>query len=153
LRLTEVSAQIFTADISRVGDLDVLAAGHAAALWAALLLLLILTLSIQVVQKRSKHKVLIGDEGIPEMVQAVRAFGNAVEYVPPALAGLGILAVAGASPLVIHITGLALFVGRALHAVGLSRSGGASFPRTIGMILTWVAYLFLIVVLLFYALP
>lgn len=133
--------------------MDALAAGHAAALWAALLLLLVFTLSILVVQQRIKHKVLIGDEGIPEMVQAVRAFGNAAEYVPPALAGLAILAVAGASPLVIHITGLALFIGRTLHAVGLSRSGGASFPRTIGMILTWIAYLFLIVTLLVYALP
>ncbi|MEI6440061.1 MAG: MAPEG family protein [Alphaproteobacteria bacterium] len=133
--------------------MDALAAGHAAALWAAILLLLVFTLSILVVQQRIKHKVLIGDEGIPEMVQAVRAFGNAAEYVPPALAGLAILAVAGASPLVIHITGLALFSGRTLHAVGLSRSGGASFPRTIGMILTWIAYLFLIVTLLFYALP
>ena len=129
------------------------AAGHAAALWAGLHLLLILTLSVLVVQQRRKHKVLVGDEGIPEMVQAVRAFGNAVEYVPPALAGLAILAVAQASPLVIHIAGFALFSGRALHALGLSRSGGASFPRTIGMILTWVAYLFLIVALLFYALP
>ena len=133
--------------------MDALAAGHAAALWAGLLLLLTLTLSIQVVQQRRKHKVLIGDEGIPEMVQAVRAFGNATEYIPPALAGLAILALAGASPLVIHVAGLALFSGRALHAVGLSRSGGASFPRTIGMIVTWVAYLFLIVALLFYALP
>ena len=129
------------------------AAGHAAALWAGLHLLLMLVLSIQVVQQRRKHKVMIGDEGIPEMVQAVRALGNASEYVPPALAGLAILAVAQTSPLVIHIVGFILLAGRILHALGLSRSGGASFPRTIGMILTWVAYLFLIVALLFYALP
>ncbi|OXE35191.1 MAG: glutathione S-transferase [Phenylobacterium zucineum] len=133
--------------------MDTLAAGHAAALWAGLHLLLILALSIQVVQQRRKHKVLIGDEGIPEMVQAVRALGNAVEYVPPALVGLAILALAGAAPVVIHLTGFVLFTGRFLHAVGLSRSGGASFSRTIGMILTWVAFLFLIVALLFYALP
>ena len=129
------------------------AAGHAAALWAGLHLLLLLVLSIQVVQQRRKHKVLLGDDGIPDLVQAIRALGNATEYVPPALAGLAILAVAQASPLVIHIAGFALLVGRTLHAVGLSRSGGASFPRTIGMIMTWVAYLFLIVALLFYALP
>jgi len=129
------------------------AAGHAAALWAGLHLLLVLVLSIQVVQQRRKHKVLIGDEGVPEMVQAVRAFGNASEYAPLALAGLAILAVAQASPIVIHIAGFTLLAGRILHALGLSRSGGASFPRTIGMILTWVAYLFLIVALLFYALP
>jgi len=133
--------------------LDAFAAGHAAALWAGLHLLLILTLSVQVVQQRRKYKVLLGDDGIPEMVQAVRALGNATEYVPPALAGLAILAVVQTSPMVIHMAGFALFTGRALHAVGLSRSGGASFPRTIGMILTWVAYLFMIVALLFSALP
>lgn len=129
------------------------AAGHAAALWAGLHLLLLLVLSIQVVQQRRKHKILIGDEGVPDLVQAVRALGNATEYIPPALAGLGILAIAQASPVVIHIAGFTLLSGRILHALGLSRSGGASFPRTIGMILTWVAYLFMIVALLFYALP
>jgi uncharacterized membrane protein YecN with MAPEG domain len=49
------------------------------------------------------------------------------------------------------VVGLVLFAGRLIHAVGLSNSGGASIPRAIGMICTWVAYIFGAVALLFYA--
>ena len=47
--------------------------------------------------------------------------------------------------------GLLLFAGRLTHAIGLSNSGGTSLPRAIGIVLTWVAYGFAAVALLFYA--
>ena len=53
------------------------------------------------------------------------------------------LAVAGAPPLVIHLGGVALFLGRVIHAVALSRSTGSSMARSIGMLATWVAYIFI----------
>lgn len=133
--------------------MDVAASGHAAALWAGLHIILLLVLSLLVVRQRQKHKVVLGDEGVPELVQAIRAFGNATEYVPAALVGIVVLALVQAPPLVIHVAGLVLFVGRVTHAIGLSTSGGASFPRAIGVVLTWVAYVFLGVALLVYALP
>ena len=133
--------------------MDVAASGHAAALWAGLNIILLLALSLLVVRQRQKHKVALGDEGVPELAQAIRAFGNATEYVPAALVGLVVLALVQAPPLAIHIAGLILFVGRVIHAIGLSSSGGTSFPRAIGMVLTWVAYVFLGAALLFYALP
>jgi hypothetical protein len=133
--------------------MDVAASGHAVALWAGLHIILLLVLSLLVVRQRQKHKVVLGDEGVPELVQAVRAFGNATEYVPAALVGLVVLALVQAPPLVIHVAGLVLFAGRVSHAIGLSTSGGASFPRSIGVVLTWVAYVFLGVALLVYALP
>ena len=92
-----------------------------------------------------------GDEGIPELAQAIRAFGNATEYVPSGLIAIGVLALVEAPPLAVHLAGLLLFTGRVFHAVGLSRSGGTSFPRAIGVTLTWVAYVFAGVALLFYA--
>lgn len=131
--------------------MDVVTSGHAAALWTGLHLLLLLVLSVLVVRQRQRHKVALGDEGIPELARAIRAFGNATEYVPAALAGLAVLAVVEAPALAIHITGLLLFVGRVLHAVGLSRSGAATFPRALGILLTWLAYVFASAALLFYA--
>ncbi len=125
--------------------------GHAAALWTGLHLILLLVLSLLVVRQRRKHKVALGDGGVPELAQAVRAFGNATEYVPSALVGLAVLAIVEASPLAIHLAGLMLFAGRVLHAVGLSRSGAATFPRALGVLFTWLAYVFLAVALLFYA--
>lgn len=125
--------------------------GHAAALWVGLHLLLLLVLSLLVVRQRQRHKVTLGDGGVPELAQAIRAFGNATEYVPAALIGIAVLALVDAPPLAIHLTGLMLFAGRCLHGFGLSRSGGASFARSIGVTLTWLAYVFASVALLFYA--
>ena len=119
--------------------------GHAAALWVGLHILLMLVLSLLVVRLRNKHKVFLGDEGIPELAQAIRAFGNATEYVPPGLAGLIVLDITGATPLLVHIAGFLLLTGRITHAVGLSNSVGTSIPRALGMTLTWCAYVFLVV--------
>nr|WP_295107726.1 MAPEG family protein [uncultured Caulobacter sp.] len=128
--------------------MDTIASGHAAALWAGLHLFLLLILSLLVVRLRQKHKVALGDEGIPELARAIRAFGNATEYVPTGVASLAVLAVAGASPLTVHVVGFVLFAGRVVHAVGLSNSGGASVARSIGMVATWLAYIFAGVALL-----
>ena len=124
---------------------------NAAALWVGLHIFVLLILSLLVVRQRQKHKVALGDEGIAELAQAIRAFGNAAEYVPAAMVGLAVLAMVNAPILAIHITGFLLFAGRVLHGIGLSASGGATFPRAIGILLTWVAYVFMGVALLFYA--
>lgn len=131
--------------------MDISTSAHAAALWAGLHVFLMLALSLQVVRLRQKHKVALGDEGIPELARAIRAFGNASEYVPTALVAIAVLALVGAPPLAIHIGGLVLFAGRLLHAIGLSNSGGTSIPRALGMVATWLSYIFVGVALLFYA--
>ncbi|MDP1630872.1 MAG: MAPEG family protein [Caulobacter sp.] len=124
--------------------MDVANTGHAAALWVGLHILLMLVLSLLVVRLRSKHKVFLGDEGIPELAQAIRAFGNASEYVPPGLAGLIVLDLSGATPLLVHLGGFILFAGRVIHAFGLYNSVGTSIPRALGMTVTWCAYVYLI---------
>ena len=130
-----------------------LPAAHAAALWAGLHLLLLLVLAVLVTRQRRAHGVALGDGGSPELARAIRAFGNATEYVPTALIGIAILALAGAPPMLIHPLGGVLFAGRALHAVGLSRSADASWPRAAGVLATWVAYVVMAVALIFYAVP
>ena len=131
--------------------MDAVTSGHAAALWVGLHLILLLVLSLLVVRQRRRHKVALGDGGVPELAQAIRAFGNATEYIPAAMVGIAVLAIVDAPPLAVHLTGVLLFTGRGLHAFGLSRSGGSSFARSIGVTLTWLAYVFASVALLFYA--
>lgn len=131
--------------------MDAVSSAHAAALWVGLHIILLLVLSVLVVRLRQKHKIAMGDEGIPELARAIRAFGNATEYVPAGLVAIAVLALAGASPLSIHIVGLVLLTGRVTHAVGLSNSGGTSMPRAVGIILTWIAYVFAAAALLVYA--
>lgn len=131
--------------------METIGQGHAAALWVGLHLLLLLVLSALVTRQRQKHKTPSGDGGIPELAQAVRAFGNATEYIPAGMAGLIVLDMAGGLPLLIHIAGFVLLVGRVVHAVGVSGSAGASIPRAVGMTLTWAVYVFLIAATLFFA--
>ena len=116
-------------------------------------LILLLVLSVLVVQQRRKHQVVLGDAEIPQLAQAIRAFGNASEYVPSGLIAIAVLAVAGGIPLEVHAVGLTLFVGRVAHAIGLSRSGGSSVLRSAGVIATWIAYILGGVALLFHAIP
>ncbi|HEX7885327.1 MAG TPA: MAPEG family protein [Phenylobacterium sp.] len=133
--------------------MDIAASAHAAALWTGLSLILLLVLGMLVTRQRRKHQVVIGDGGVPALIQAIRAFGNATEYVPAALIALVLLALAGAPPLLIHAIGVLLFAGRVLHAVGLSRSAGASWPRAAGVVATWISYIAAAAALLFYAIP
>ncbi len=131
--------------------MDATNAGHAAALWVGLNLLLLMVLSGLVVRLRQKHKIALGDGGVLELARAVRTFGNATEYVPTGMAALAVMAVVNAPPAAIHIVGFLLLAGRVIHAVGLFNTGGASIPRAIGIVLTWLGYLFAAVVLLLYA--
>jgi uncharacterized protein len=125
-------------------------AGRAAALWAGLHLVVLLVLSGLVVRERRRHGVVIGDAGVPELLRAQRAFGNAVEYVAPGLGALAVLAVAGAPAAAVHVIGGCLFTGRVVHGVALSRDAGPSLGRTVGMGLTWTALIAAAAVLLVY---
>jgi hypothetical protein len=126
---------------------------HAAALWIGLHLILLLVLAVLVTRQRRRHGVAIGDGDVPGLVQAGRAFGNATEYVPAALVGLAVLAQVGAAPVLIHLIGATLLGGRVLHAVGLSRSSAATWPRAVGILATWIAYVAAAAALLVYAIP
>jgi uncharacterized membrane protein YecN with MAPEG domain len=50
-----------------------------------------------------------------------------------------------ASPLLLHLAGIALVLGRLMHAVGLSSRTGLSTGRTGGMVLTVAALVVLAV--------
>ncbi len=132
-------------------DTVVTPSAHAAALCVGLHLLLLLVLSVRVVRLRQQHNVPIGDEGVPELLRARRAFGNATEYVPAGMGALAMLALVGAPGLVVHGVGVVLFLGRIVHGWSLSVSAAASMGRSAGTLLTWLALLFAGVLLLFYS--
>jgi uncharacterized membrane protein YecN with MAPEG domain len=131
--------------------MDVGTAAHAGALWVGLHIFLLLALSLLVVRQRRVHGVALGDGDLPALTRAIRAFGNATEYVPAGMAAIIMLAVVGAPPASVHITGGVMFVGRVVHALSISRSGAASLARAAGVMMTWIAYVFAGVALLFYA--
>lgn len=114
---------------------------QAAALWSGLTLLLLMGLSLAVVFARRRHKVLVGDGALDDMTRPMRAFGNATEYVAPVLIALVLLALLDAPAWWVHVLGAAFFVGRLIHAYGLSGSTGVTPARVLGMAFTWTVML------------
>jgi uncharacterized membrane protein YecN with MAPEG domain len=125
---------------------------EAAAVWAGLLVLLLIVLAFLVVRQRQAHKVTLGHGDVPSLEQASRVFGNAIEYVPAGIAGLTLMALVGGHPSAIHAVGASLLLGRVLHAFGLSRTAGVSAGRAAGSLLTWLALILIGTALIGYAL-
>ena len=124
--------------------MDPIASGHAAALWVGLHLILLLVLSGLVVRLRQKHKIALGDGGIPELARAVRTFGNATEYVPTGMVAIAVLAIVQSPALAIHIVGLLLFasalIGIAVAASAMTHSAPlAAAIALIANMLLWMA--------------
>lgn len=88
-------------------------------IYAALLALLIVWLALQVIKVRRAKRVRLGDGGEPELLAAIRAHGNATEYIPVSLILLILLELNGAQMALVHSGGIALLAGRLLHAKGM----------------------------------
>ncbi|PCM42903.1 MAPEG family protein [Marinobacter sp. ANT_B65] len=117
--------------------------------FAAVLGILLLVLSVQVVKFRLKFKKGMGTTGDRDFEAAVRAHANLVEYAPLGLIMLGIAELNGVASGLVYWTGMALVVGRLLHAWGMiNGSGGPHKARMIGILLTWLAILAAAVLLL-----
>lgn len=119
-----------------------------AAFYAAWLALLIVALAIRVTLYRRRARIGIGHSGDPELARRIRAHANAVELIPVALILLLAAELLAIAPLWLHVFGIAVLLGRVLHAIGLSGSAGASFGRSSGYVLTVGAIVAMSVVLL-----
>lgn len=89
------------------------------AFYAALLALLIVKLSIDVIKIREAKQISFGDGEDKQLQFAIRAHANAVEYIPIALILLFALELNGAPKLLVHALGITLITGRLLHAFEL----------------------------------
>ena len=87
--------------------------------YAALLALWVVWLSLQVIKLRRAKKVVLGDGGEPELQTAIRAQGNATEYIPISLILLILLELNDAHPALLHLGGISILIGRLIHAKAL----------------------------------
>lgn len=108
-----------------------------ALLIASLHVLLYVALSLRVVLHRRAHKVGVGTGGDAVLTRKVRVHANFAEYVPLALLMLALLELAGIRAALLWTFGIALLLGRVLHAVGLGGSAGYSVGRFTGTLLTF----------------
>ena len=88
-------------------------------IYAALAALIIVWLALRVIKVRRAKRVRLGDGGKPELLAAIRAHGNATEYLPISLILLVLLELSGGPIALVHFGGIAIISGRLLHAKGL----------------------------------
>lgn len=110
-----------------------------ALLFAALHIPLMLFLAYRVAAHRHTAKIGLGVAGDYKLERKVRAHANFVEYVPTGLVALALLELCGLAAPWLYAFGSVLFVGRLLHAFGISRKSGYSPGRFTGTLLTWLS--------------
>jgi uncharacterized protein len=106
-------------------------------IYAALLGLIFLALSVRTVLLRRQLKVAIGDGDQPILARAVRAHANFAEYVPLSLVLIYFLEIQTQTNLLIHVLCSALVIGRMTHAIGVSQEKETFRYRVIGITLTF----------------
>jgi len=111
---------------------------------AAVLTTVFIRLSFNVIGLRRKNKVGLGSGGHEDLERAIRAQGNFAEYVPFGLILLACLELNGATWWLVAIPGLALIIGRLIHAVGINTPPPDFSKRVLGMKFTFFTLMALV---------
>jgi hypothetical protein len=119
------------------------------AVFAAVLGLLLIFLSLLVSRHRLKLKQGMGVSEDIDFQATVRAHANLVEYAPMGLIMLAVAELNGVPGALIYWTGMGFVVGRLLHAFGMINGrGGPHIARMAGILLTWLAIVVLSLLLM-----
>lgn len=106
-------------------------------MYAAVLALLFILLSIRVIRQRQTFKIGIGYAKNEELLRATRVHSNFSEYVPLSLILLVFIEMQGAPATIVHALCLLLLVGRVVHAYGVSQVQENLTFRVTGMVMTF----------------
>lgn len=106
-------------------------------LYAAVLALLFVYLSLLVIKQRRKHRVAIGDGNVAPLKRAIAAHTNFAQYVPMCLILLCFMELNAAPAYLLHTLCGALLLGRSAHAFGISHEPEVFKYRTSGMFITF----------------
>lgn len=126
-----------------------MAAAPITSFYGALAGLVVLFLAGMVSRHRLSTGVGMGDGGYRPLQLAIRAHGNAVEYLPICLLLMLLYELEGGGAFLLHLAGIAVIGGRVLHASAMLRTDEGTPARQAGVALTWLAILVLSLVLLF----
>lgn len=109
------------------------------ALYASLLAVLFLFLSVRVIGWRRQQRVEIGHGEDVQLLRRMRVHANFAEYAPFTLLLMALAENLGPPHVLVHLVGLTLLAGRTMHAYGLSQTPQILKYRVWGMTLTFAA--------------
>lgn len=110
-------------------------------LYASLLALLFVALSVQVIRLRRSRQIAIGDAGDAALLRAMRVHSNFAEYVPLCLIMIYLVETQLGWALLVHGLGLLLLLARLSHAYGVSQARENLRFRVVGMLGTFAVLL------------
>jgi uncharacterized membrane protein YecN with MAPEG domain len=111
-------------------------------LYAGLLALFYIALSLNVVRGRRQYRISLGDGGNEAMGKRIRAHANFSEYTPLFLILLALAEYQGLPAYAVHAFGASFLIARVLHAYSIIYAAPSLKllrPRPLGMILTFVS--------------
>ncbi len=106
-------------------------------LYASLLALLFVALSVQVIRLRRSRRIAIGDAGDASVLRAMRVHSNFAEYAPLSLFMIYLVETQMGWALLVHGLGLVLLLARLSHAYGVSQTRENFRFRVFGMVGTF----------------
>lgn len=102
------------------------------AFWFGVNGLILMALLMHVTRQRQATNVWSGDGGNADLIRALRGKAVFLEYAPVCLLGLSIMALIGASFLLIHFLAVILTAGQLFHAIYILREDGSETLRDFG---------------------
>lgn len=107
--------------------------------YAGILALLFVALSLQVAMFRVRNKISVGDGNDPGFNILIRLQGNFAEYIPSGLFLMLLIELQGGHGLLLHVLGIMLLAGRVAHISGMRKQPSIVPLRAGGMVLTFTA--------------
>ncbi|MDE0054694.1 MAG: MAPEG family protein [Gammaproteobacteria bacterium] len=104
------------------------------ALYAALLVAVLVCLTTRIGLLRAKTRISILDGGNDRVAVEMRRHGNFAEHVPLILVLMAIVEINGGSPVFLHVVGIALVICRVAHPLGLHRDRVQAPLRLVGAV-------------------
>ena len=119
---------------------------------ASALTIIFIKLSFAVIGLRRKNKVGLGSGGHADLERSIRAQGNFAEYVPFGIILIACLELNGAPWWLVALPGIALIIGRLIHAIGINEPPPDFSKRVLGMKFTFYTLIALVVINLLWTL-
>ena len=110
--------------------------------YAAILGLIFVYLSVRVVKQRRSAKVSLGDGDNPSLRKAIAVHNNFSQYVPLTLLLIAFVELNHASIIITHGLCACLIIARVVHAYGLAQPVQVMKLRQIGALLTFGVIVF-----------
>jgi len=104
------------------------------ALYAALLVAVLVCLTTRIGVLRAKTGISILDGGNDRVAVEMRRHGNFVEHVPLLIVLMAIVEINEGSPVFLHVVGIALIICRVAHPLGLRHDRVQTPLRLIGAV-------------------